>query len=379
MALRVDEVEMPGGHVAVREIVEHPGSVAVAALTADRRLAVIEQYRHAVRRRLRELPAGLLDVTGEDPAEAAARELAEEAGLAAADWSVLLDLAPSPGFTDESVRVYLARELTEVERPAPADDEEAELSLVWLPVADAVRAALAGDIVNAVSVAAVLAVHAVVTSGELTRPADAPWRDRPTAFATAGGGRKPDIAQQGALAVGEYSELGKPTAHENEVAMTMHKRPGVVLNEDARHRLEGELAALRDQREALGAGDGQRVGDRADDAETLRMLDDAALLDGRIAEVTRLLAGAAPTSGFKGGKLLLDGSVVTLRYGDGTVQTLRAVALTEEVVPGDEDSSLTLDSPLGRALAGHRAGDTVSYQTPNGPRRAEIVQIQPPA
>jgi 8-oxo-dGDP phosphatase len=183
MALRADHVRMPGGRVAVREIVEHMGAVAVAALDDRGRLAVIEQYRHAVRRRLLELPAGLLDVPGEHPATAAARELAEEAGLAATDWSVLLDLDPSPGFSDESVRVFLARGVTEVERPEPGDDEESELRLRWLPVDEAVRAALSGELVNAVSVAAVLAVHVVLAGSGGTRPVDAPWPDRPHAFA----------------------------------------------------------------------------------------------------------------------------------------------------------------------------------------------------
>ncbi len=104
MALRSDQVVMPGGRVATREIVEHPGAVAVAALDADDRIMMIHQYRQAVRRRLWELPAGLLDVAGEDPLLTAQRELAEEAGLAATEWSVLLDLVPSPGFSDESIR-----------------------------------------------------------------------------------------------------------------------------------------------------------------------------------------------------------------------------------------------------------------------------------
>jgi 8-oxo-dGTP pyrophosphatase MutT (NUDIX family) len=186
MALRADEVQMPGGRVATREIIEHPGAVAIAALDSDGRLAVIEQYRHAVRRRLLELPAGLLDVPGEDPATTAARELAEEAGLAATEWSVLLDLVPSPGFSDESVRVYLARGLSEVARPELGDDEEVELVLTWLPVAEAVRRSFAGEIVNAVSVAAVLAVHGVLTEKIEPRSTDAPWPDRPTAFASGG-------------------------------------------------------------------------------------------------------------------------------------------------------------------------------------------------
>lgn len=150
------------------------------------------------------------------------------------------------------------------------------------------------------------------------------------------------------------------------------------LNQEARGRLEEELGVLRGQRGALGTDrDEQGVGDRADDAEALRRLDDAALLDDRIAEVTRLLATGAPPDGVADHGLP-DGSAVTLRHGDGTVETLRAVRLAELVPEGEEDTSLTLDSPLGQAVAGHRAGDTVSYQTPAGPRRAEIVNIRPP-
>ena len=144
---------MPGGRVAVREILEHPGAVAIAALDADDRLMMIHQYRHAVGRRLWELPAGLLDVRGEDPLVTAQRELAEEAGLAATDWSVLVDVAPSPGFTDEAVRVYLARGLAEVGRPELGDDEEADLAARWVSLPVAVRMVLSGTIVNATTVA----------------------------------------------------------------------------------------------------------------------------------------------------------------------------------------------------------------------------------
>lgn len=183
MALRSDEVVMPGGRVAVREILEHPGAVAIAALDADDRLMVIHQYRHAVRRRLWELPAGLLDVDGEDPVDTARRELAEEAGIAAAEWSALIDVVPSPGFSDESVRVYLARGLTDVGRPDPGDNEEADLSTHWVSLSVAVRMVLAGTIVNGVTVAAVLAAHALAGAPTAARPADAPWQDRPTRFA----------------------------------------------------------------------------------------------------------------------------------------------------------------------------------------------------
>lgn len=182
LALRSDDVEMPGGGIAAREVTEHLGAVAIAAADADGRLMMIYQYRHPVGRRLWELPAGLLDAPGEDPLVTAQRELTEEAGLIATDWSVLVDVAPSPGFSDESVRVYLARGLTEVGRPASeADDEEVDLQTRWVSLPVAVRMVLDGKIVNGVTAAAVLAAHAL--AGGAGRPVDAPWPDRPTRFA----------------------------------------------------------------------------------------------------------------------------------------------------------------------------------------------------
>jgi ADP-ribose pyrophosphatase len=184
MALRSDRVVMPGGRVAVREVVEHAGAVAVAALDADDRVMMIHQYRHAVGRRLWELPAGLLDTAGEDPLATARRELAEEAGLTATEWAVLLDIVPSPGFSDESVRVYLARGLTDVGRPQLGDDEEADMVTRWVPLSEAVRMVFSGAIVNATTVAGLLAAHALVSgAGVELRPAGAPWQDRPTRFA----------------------------------------------------------------------------------------------------------------------------------------------------------------------------------------------------
>jgi 8-oxo-dGDP phosphatase len=182
LALRTDEVEMPGGRLATREITEHLGAVAIAAMDPDGRLMMVYQYRHAVGRRLWELPAGLLDAPDEDPLVTAQRELAEEAGLAAAEWSVLVDVCPSPGFSDESVRVYLARGVSEVGRPhSDADDEEADLQTRWVSLPVAVRMVLDGKIVNGVTAAAVLAAHAL--AGGPGRPVDAPWPDRPTRFA----------------------------------------------------------------------------------------------------------------------------------------------------------------------------------------------------
>lgn len=181
-ALRADEVVMPGGGTAIREVVEHFGAVAVVAIDADDRLVMVYQYRHSVGRRLWELPAGLLDEPGEDPAAAAARELLEETGLVADEWSVLIDLVTSPGFCDETVRVYLVRGLTDVGRP-PADHEEADLSVHWLDLDEAVGRVLDGEIINAIAAAGIMAAHSVVVGGRQTRPVDAAWPDRSSAFA----------------------------------------------------------------------------------------------------------------------------------------------------------------------------------------------------
>jgi 8-oxo-dGDP phosphatase len=180
-ALRADEVRMPGGTTARREVVEHYGAVAILALDDDRNVALVYQYRHPLGRRLWELPAGLLDLGGEPPHLTAARELEEEAGLAAATWHTLIDLDSAPGFSDESVRVYLATGLTDVGRPE-AHDEEADLTMRWCPLDDAVQMVLSGEIANSLAVAGILAAHTITDEASL-RPVDAPWVDRPTAFA----------------------------------------------------------------------------------------------------------------------------------------------------------------------------------------------------
>ncbi|WP_430332659.1 NUDIX domain-containing protein [Rhodococcus sp. ACT016] len=188
VALRVDRVAMPGGREADREVVEHHGAVAVAVLDDADRLVLIRQYRHPLGRRLWELPAGLLDEPGEDPLDAARRELQEETGLAAGHWSVLVDIALSPGFTDESVRVFLATGLREVDRPA-AHDEEADLEITRVPLDEAVTMALRGEIVNATAVSGILALAAARVRGDGLRSSDAPWVDRPETFARRKHGR----------------------------------------------------------------------------------------------------------------------------------------------------------------------------------------------
>jgi 8-oxo-dGTP pyrophosphatase MutT (NUDIX family) len=182
LALRVDKVQMPDGRVAVREVVQHLGAVAVVALDDSDQVVLIRQYRHATGEYLLELPAGLLDVAGESAADTARRELFEEAALRAETWHTLLDLRTSPGMSDEAVRVFLARGLTEVpeqERYA-GRDEETDLGAHRIPLDEAVHAALSGRVENAIAVAGLLAAAHVRDAGwTRLRSADAPWPARP--------------------------------------------------------------------------------------------------------------------------------------------------------------------------------------------------------
>jgi 8-oxo-dGDP phosphatase len=181
-ALRTDTVRMPGGRIVTREVLEHYGAVAIVAIDDDGRIPMVYQYRHPFGRRLWELPAGLLDVNREAPHLTAARELREEAGLQAKNWQVLVDLDSTPGFSDESVRVYLATGLTQIGRPE-AHDEEADMTLQWYPLAEAVSRVFSGEIVNALAVAGILAAYAVRDGLAQPRPVDTPWVDKSTAFA----------------------------------------------------------------------------------------------------------------------------------------------------------------------------------------------------
>ncbi len=182
IGLRVDKVQMPGGRVAVREVVEHLGAVAVVALDEADRVVLIRQYRHPVGQYLLELPAGLLDVAGEPAVDTARRELFEEAALRARTWHTLLDLRTSPGMSDEAVRVFLARDLSEVpeaERYA-GQDEETDLGAHRVPLDDAVRAALVGRVENAIAVAGLLATAYARDAGWTPlRAPDVPWPARP--------------------------------------------------------------------------------------------------------------------------------------------------------------------------------------------------------
>lgn len=179
IAVRTDTARLPSGDVVERDVVAHPGAVGVVALDDRQRVLLVEQWRQPVGQRLWELPAGLLDVPGEPAHRAAARELREEAGLAADEWHVLVDTLTSPGMTDEATRVFLARGLSPVPRP-PAEAEEADIRARWLPLREAVAQVLDGRIRNAMACIGLLAAQRVEEDGEPPlRPADAAWSDRP--------------------------------------------------------------------------------------------------------------------------------------------------------------------------------------------------------
>lgn len=135
------QFETPDGSVVAREIVRHPGAVAVVAMDGDD-VVLVRQYRAPLEGELLEIPAGKRDVAGEDPALTAARELAEEVGLAAGHMELLAELAPTPGFCDEIIYVYLATDLTEVPVDRHGPEEEA-MTIVKVPLVDAVGHVLA--------------------------------------------------------------------------------------------------------------------------------------------------------------------------------------------------------------------------------------------
>ncbi|WP_344104767.1 NUDIX hydrolase [Myceligenerans crystallogenes] len=179
--MAVDQVDLGTAGVVRREYTVHPGSVVVVALDAEDNVLLLRQYRHPVGAYLWELPAGLLDIDGEDPHVAAARELEEEADVRAARWDVLLDLLPTPGGSNEAVRVFLARDLT----PVPEHErhtreaEEADMVAVPVPLEEAAALALAGRLHNGPSVAGILAAAiGRASSWRTVRPVDSPWEYR---------------------------------------------------------------------------------------------------------------------------------------------------------------------------------------------------------
>lgn len=177
-----DVVDLGDGQQVERDVVRHPGAVGVVAVDDGLNVLLIQQYRHPVGAMLWEPPAGLLDIDGEDPRDAVARELFEEAGYRAREWSVLVDAFSSPGGSDESVRIYLARGLTEVDdhERHVGDGEERDMPVRWAPLRDVRDAVLAGELHSPLAVMGFLAAATMLLDGEASgvkppRDVDAPW------------------------------------------------------------------------------------------------------------------------------------------------------------------------------------------------------------
>lgn len=158
VSVDTDEVSI-GKQRVKRDVVRHPGAAAVVAINDAREVLLVRQYRHPVQHLLWEIPAGLLDVDGEDPLECARRELLEEGGATAAHYEPLLTLYVTPGGSDEVIYVYLARDIqmSASGRVMTGEAEEEDMPQVWLPLQQAVEAVLQGNIRNNITVAAILA------------------------------------------------------------------------------------------------------------------------------------------------------------------------------------------------------------------------------
>ena len=154
---RVRHPDNPDEEPFTRVVLEHPGAVVILAVDDQERVFCLRQYRHPARMRMLELPAGLLDVVGEEPQAAAERELLEEAGLEASDWSALGSAYSSPGITTERIHYFLARGLREADRGdfTPAH-EEADMTTLWVPYAELLAACLDGRVQDAPVLIAVL-------------------------------------------------------------------------------------------------------------------------------------------------------------------------------------------------------------------------------
>lgn len=183
--VRRDTVDLGAAGKVSREYVDHPGAVGVVALrtvVARQQVLLIQQYRHPVGYFEWELPAGLLDVAGEQPWLGAARELHEEADLTAGRWDVLIDFFGSPGGNSEALRVFLARDLADVHHDErfTRESEEHGMPVVWVDLDEAHDAVLRGQLHNPGAVIGILTAHAARARNWATlRPHDAPWPEHP--------------------------------------------------------------------------------------------------------------------------------------------------------------------------------------------------------
>jgi ADP-ribose pyrophosphatase len=133
------------GDTLVREFVAHPGAVAVVALNEANQVLLINQYRHPVREFLWEIPAGLLDLPGESKVEAAKRELLEETGYIADSWQELIEFHTTPGGNNETIAIFLARDLLHQGHDLELEGEETDMQVAWVPLSEALESVLASD------------------------------------------------------------------------------------------------------------------------------------------------------------------------------------------------------------------------------------------
>jgi ADP-ribose pyrophosphatase len=173
-----EHVRLDASLVVARDVIRHPGAVAIVAFREPGEVLLVRQYRHPVGREMWEPPAGLLDVAGEDPLAAAKRELHEEVDAVAATWHVLADFFTSPGGSSEAIRIYLARDISEVPHADRfvREAEEKDMIRRWVPLDEVLASIAAGELQSPTLVTGAFALDAARRWGfDTLRPADAPW------------------------------------------------------------------------------------------------------------------------------------------------------------------------------------------------------------
>ena len=177
--IRTEKFAYNGGTLT-RDFVDHTGAVAIVGLDDRDRVLLIKQYRHPIRHRDWEIPAGLLDIAGEPPLLAAQRELAEEADLVADRWNVLADYVNSPGGSNEALRIYLARGVAPTEQPFARTEEEADMETRWVDLDEVVDGVLSRRLQNSALAIGALAAHTARARGwSSLGAAEEPWTRHP--------------------------------------------------------------------------------------------------------------------------------------------------------------------------------------------------------
>ncbi len=173
-----EHVRLDADLVVARDVIRHPGAVAIVAFREPGEILLVRQYRHPVGREMWEPPAGLLDVAGEDPLAAAKRELHEEVDAVATTWHTLVDFFTSPGGSSEAIRIYLARDISAVPHADRfvREAEEKDMIRRWVPLDEVLAGVAVGELQSPSLVTGAFALDAARRAGFATlRPADAPW------------------------------------------------------------------------------------------------------------------------------------------------------------------------------------------------------------